>query len=161
MIAKYPISSRNCVDAHLFVAIDVHLHNFLMRSGILQSLKREHKQGGLCFSAGYCKTAICELSKYIDLKNTLDSSFRTYSPRIVQFLIWLHCSDEGKSYGGGVCNRNNPNCMRCSFSSGEQCEKLSWTNWRKLPKLNNSTKKNDGTLFIWQGYRAAWGSGSK
>jgi hypothetical protein len=111
-----------------FVAIDVHLHNFLMRSGILRSLEREHKQGSLCYFEGYCITAICQLAKHIDLKNTLDSSFRTYSPRIVQFLIWLHCSDEGKSDGGGVCNRSNLNCMRCGFSSGEQCEKLSWSN---------------------------------
>jgi hypothetical protein len=83
------------------IAIDTLVHNFLHRTGILQSCGISHSYGAACYAAGGCAEIIRAVSSRIDAR-TFNPKFPFLFPRFVQHAIWRFCAADGLN----LCNAN-------------------------------------------------------
>jgi hypothetical protein len=83
------------------IAIDTLVHNFLYRTGILQSCGKAHQYGVGCYAEGGCADIIKNLSKLIDARS-FNRQFPADFPRFVQHAIWRFCAANGLD----LCNGN-------------------------------------------------------
>jgi hypothetical protein len=83
------------------IAIDTLVHNFLHRTGILQSCGISHSYGAACYAAGGCAEIIRAVSTRIDAR-TFNPKFPSTFPRFVQHAIWQF----GAADGLNLCNGN-------------------------------------------------------
>jgi hypothetical protein len=83
------------------IAVDTLVHNFLHRTGILQSCGIPHTYGAACYSRGGCAEIIRAVSNRIDAR-TLNRAFPQTFPRFVQNAIWRFCAADGQN----LCNGN-------------------------------------------------------
>jgi hypothetical protein len=85
----------------VMVAIDTLVHNFLHRTGILESCGVPHRYGPACYAGGGCAEIIRAAADRIDAR-TFNPSFPKTFPRFVQHAIWRYCAAEGLD----LCNGN-------------------------------------------------------
>ncbi len=85
----------------IMVAIDTLVHNFLHRTGILESCGVPHRYGPACYAGGGCAEIIRGAADRIDARS-FNSSFPKIFPRFVQHAIWRYCAAEGLD----LCNGN-------------------------------------------------------
>ena len=83
------------------VAIDTLVHNFLHRTGILESCGIPHRYGPACYAGGGCAEIIRGAADRIDARS-FNPSFPKIFPRFVQHAIWRYCAAEGLD----LCNGN-------------------------------------------------------
>jgi hypothetical protein len=83
------------------IAIDTLVHNFLHRTGILQSCGLPHSYGAACYTSGGCAEVIRAVSSRIDARN-FNPRFPPAFPRFVQHAIWRFCAADGLN----LCNGN-------------------------------------------------------
>lgn len=83
------------------LAIDTLVHNWLIRTGILQDCGLPHTYGAACYGRGGCAEIIREVADRIDAR-TLNPVFPKRFPRFVQNAIWRVCSEAGLN----LCNGN-------------------------------------------------------
>jgi hypothetical protein len=83
------------------IAIDTLVHNFLHRTGILQSCGIPHSYGAACYARGGCAEIIRTVAGRIDAR-TFNPKFPTAFPRFVQHAIWRF----GAADGLNLCNGN-------------------------------------------------------
>jgi hypothetical protein len=76
------------------VAIDTLVHNFLHRTGILESSGIPHRYGPACYAGGGCAQIIRTAADRIDARS-FNPSFPKTFPRFVQHAIWRYCAAEG------------------------------------------------------------------
>jgi hypothetical protein len=81
------------------IAIDTLVHNFLHRTGILQSCGIPHSYGAACYARGGCAEIIRTVSSRIDAR-TFNPKFPPAFPRFVQHAIWRFCAADGLN----LCN---------------------------------------------------------
>jgi hypothetical protein len=84
----------------VMVAIDTLVHNFLHRTGILESCGTPHRYGPPCYAEGGCAEIIRAAADRIDARS-FNPSFPKIFPRFVQHAIWRYCAAEGL-----VCTEN-------------------------------------------------------
>jgi hypothetical protein len=85
----------------VMVAIDTLVHNFLHRTGILESCGIPHRYGPACYAEGGCAEIIRAAADRIDARS-FNPSFPKLFPRFVQHAIWRYCAAEGLD----LCNGN-------------------------------------------------------
>jgi hypothetical protein len=83
------------------IAIDTLVHNFLIRTGILDSCGVPHQYGAACYSLGGCAEIIRAIAGLIDAR-TFNPKFPPAFPRFVQHSIWRFCAADGLN----LCNAN-------------------------------------------------------
>jgi hypothetical protein len=83
------------------IAVDTLVHNFLHRTGILQSCGKPHAYGAACYRQGGCAEIIRAVSSQIDAR-TFNPRFPNEFPRFVQHAIWRFCAADGLN----LCNGN-------------------------------------------------------
>jgi hypothetical protein len=83
------------------IAIDTLVHNFLHRTGILESCGVPHRYGPACYAGGGCAEIIRGVANRIDARS-FNRSFPKTFPRFVQHAIWRYCAAEGLD----LCNGN-------------------------------------------------------
>lgn len=100
LLLAAPASKKGWQDVGVsLVAIDTLVHNFLHRTGILNSLGRQHAYGAGCYRDGGCAEIIRQISGQVDAKR-FNAAYPAYFPRFVQHAIWRFCSAEALD----VCN---------------------------------------------------------
>jgi hypothetical protein len=92
------------------IAIDTLVHNFLHRTGILETCGIDHRYGPTCYAGGGCAEIIRGIADRIDAR-TFNPSFPKIFPRFVQHAIWRYCAAEGLD----LCNGNR-------IDDGERCQ---------------------------------------
>jgi hypothetical protein len=85
----------------VMVAIDTLVHNFLHRTGILETCGVPHRYGPACYAGGGCEEIIRGAADRIDARS-FNPSFPKIFPRFVQHAIWRYCAAEGLD----LCNGN-------------------------------------------------------
>ena len=85
----------------VMVAIDTLVHNFLHRTGILETCGVPHRYGPACYAGGGCAEIIRGAADRIDARS-FNPSFPKIFPRFVQHAIWRYCAAEGLD----LCNGN-------------------------------------------------------
>ena len=83
------------------IAIDTLVHNFLHRTGILQSCGTPHSYGAACYGHGGCAEIVRTVSSRIDAR-IFNPKFPPTFPRFVQHAIWRFCAADGLN----LCNAN-------------------------------------------------------
>jgi hypothetical protein len=83
------------------IAIDTLVHNFLLRSGILDDCGAQHGYGVGCYAKGGCADIIHAVAAQIDAR-AFNANFPTVFPRFVQAAIWRYCAADGLN----ICNGN-------------------------------------------------------
>jgi hypothetical protein len=83
------------------IAIDTLLHNFLIRTGILQGCGVVHQYGAACYGSGGCAEVIRTVANRIDAR-TFNRNFPATFARFVQHAIWRFCAADGLN----LCNAN-------------------------------------------------------
>ena len=83
------------------IAVDTLVHNFLVRTGILQRLNAKHPYGAACYRAGGCADIIATAAEEIDARKFNPAYPRTFA-RFVQHAIWSFCAQQQLD----VCNGN-------------------------------------------------------
>jgi hypothetical protein len=83
------------------IAIDTLVHNFLIRTGILDSCGVPHQYGAACYASGGCAEIIRTVAGRIDAR-VFNRNFPAAFPRFVQHAIWRFCAADGLN----VCNAN-------------------------------------------------------
>jgi len=86
------------------IAIDTLVHNFLVRTGILQRFEADHPYGPACYQVGGCADVIQAVADQIDASQ-FNPRFPKTFPRFVQHAIWRYCAENGLD----VCNGNRIN----------------------------------------------------
>ena len=94
------------------IAVDTLVHNFLHRTGILESCGIPHRYGPACYGKDGCAAIIRAAANRIDARS-FNPSFPRLFPRFVQHAIWRYCAAEGLD----LCNGNRINDReRCQIN---------------------------------------------
>jgi hypothetical protein len=95
------------------IAVDSLVHNFLHRTGILDSYQLQHAYGPRCHSETGCMKVVQELANHIDCRE-FNPILPAHFPRFIQYHIWAYCAKDGEN----ICNLNqckpgkpNPGCV--------------------------------------------------
>jgi hypothetical protein len=83
------------------IAIDTLVHNFLIRTGILDGCGIPHAYGAGCYGRGGCAEVIRTVAGRIDARS-FNPKFPPAFPRFVQHAIWRFCAADGLN----LCNAN-------------------------------------------------------
>ncbi len=83
------------------IAVDTLVHNFLVRSGILDRFNAGHPYGPACYRQNGCADLIRLIANRIDARQ-FNRGFPQVFPRFVQLAIWRYCSQAGLD----ICNGN-------------------------------------------------------
>ena len=83
------------------IAVDTLVHNFLVRTGVLNRASAGHPYGPQCYGPRGCAAVLLALSQAIDARQ-FNNDFPKVFPRYIQHAIWRYCA------GGefNVCNGN-------------------------------------------------------
>ncbi|MBN8959247.1 MAG: hypothetical protein J0H17_22250 [Rhizobiales bacterium] len=83
------------------IAVDTLVHNFLVRTGILERAGKPHAYGAACYAQDGCADIIHQLAAVIDARD-FDAANPARFPRLIQTAIWRFCA-QGEA---NVCNGN-------------------------------------------------------
>lgn len=111
-LPRYPGWDYRRVGLHM-IAVDSLVHNFLHRTGILDSYQLNHAYGPRCHGQTGCMGVIEDLARHIDCRE-FNPTLPAHFPRFIQSYIWAY----GAKGGGNICNLNkckpgkpNPACV--------------------------------------------------
>ena len=100
------------VGLHM-IAVDSLVHNFLHRTGILDSYHLDHAYGPRCHGQTGCLGVIEDLASHIDCRE-FNPTQPAHFPRFIQYHIWAYGAKDGEN----ICNLNrcktgkpNPVCV--------------------------------------------------
>ena len=89
---RYPGWDYRRVGLHM-IAVDSLVHNFLHRTGILDSYQLDHAYGPRCHAQNGCLGVIQDLANHIDCRK-FNPTLPAHFPRFVQYHIWAYCGQE-------------------------------------------------------------------
>ena len=78
--------------------VDVLVHKFLDRTGILKAFGLEHAYGPRCYRENGCDGVIAELARVVPVQS-IDPAYPDYFPRLLELAIWRFCAETQH----GVC----------------------------------------------------------
>ncbi len=84
-----------------FIVVDTLVHNFLVRTGILDRLAAAHPYGPRCYKSGGCADILVAIAAGIDA-GQFNPMFPKVFPRYVQHAIWRYCAQSCLD----ICNGN-------------------------------------------------------
>ncbi|MGA7308556.1 MAG: hypothetical protein WBX05_06360 [Pseudolabrys sp.] len=84
-----------------FVVVDTLVHNFLVRTGILDRVAATHPYGPACYRPGGCAGVLIEIAAGIDARR-FNPGFPAVFPRFIASAIWRYCAQPGLD----ICNGN-------------------------------------------------------
>jgi hypothetical protein len=116
------------------IAIDTLVHNFLHRTGILQTCGTPHTYGRGCYGRGGCAEIIRAVADRIDAR-TLNPSFPDRFARFVQNAIWRFCAGDGLNLCNGVRINDRHACQIGYCHLYQRCGRTPL----KTPKINVKT----------------------
>lgn len=92
LLMASPPTKQHWIDIGTsMVAIDTLVHNFLIRTGILQRLDARHPYGPACYRPNGCADIIRRVALRIDARLFAPQYPRAF-PRFVQHAIWRYCA---------------------------------------------------------------------
>ena len=97
-LCRYPGWDYRQVGLHM-IAVDSLVHNFLHRTGILDSYGLDHAYGPRCHTQNGCLGVIQDLAKHIDCRQ-FNPTLPAHFPRFIQYYIWAYCGKNGEN----ICN---------------------------------------------------------
>ncbi len=120
------------------IAVDSLVHNFLHRTGILDSYQLNHRYGSRCHGQNGCFRVIQDLAKRIDCRR-FNPHLPAHFPRFIQYHIWAYCAKNEEN----ICNLNKckpgkPN-LACVLHQQQLCI--------QLPPQRPATRPGDLHLF--------------
>jgi hypothetical protein len=83
------------------IAVDTLVHAFLVRTGILKRLGREHPYGPACYQEHGCADVIRTIAGHVDCRK-YNPAFPIIFPRYIQHAIWNYCAQSELN----ICNGN-------------------------------------------------------
>jgi len=106
-----------------FIVVDTLVHNFLVRTGILERLAASHPYGPACYRPGGCSEVLIGIAQGIDARR-FDPAFPKTFPRFVQHAIWRYCSQSWLDIcnGNQIDDRGRCTNMWCRLYS--RCDRL-------------------------------------
>jgi hypothetical protein len=136
-LTAYPGWDYRRVGGHM-IAVDSLVHNFLHRTGILDSYQMDHAYGPRCHGQTGCLGVIQDLANRIDCREfnpTLPASF----PRFIQYHIWAYCGQAGEN----ICNLNKCKASKpnadCILHQQRLCD--------EFPPQRRANQPEDSFLF--------------
>jgi hypothetical protein len=136
-LATYPGWDYRRVRLHM-IAVDSLVHNFLHRTGILDSYQLGHAYGPRCHTPKGCLGVIQDLASRIDCREfnpTLPPDF----PRFIQNHIWAYCGKNGEN----ICNLN-----KCKpGKANQECLLRQHQLYAQLPPQRSAQQPGDAYLF--------------
>jgi len=121
-LCRYPGWDYRRVGLHM-IASDSLVHNFLHRTGILDSYQLDHPYGPRCHAQNGCLGVIQDLANRIDCRE-FNPTLPPHFPRFVQYHIWAYCGQSGKNIcNGNKCKPGKPN-PACVLHQQQLCAML-------------------------------------
>jgi hypothetical protein len=122
-----------------FVVVDTLVHNFLVRTGILDRLDADHAYGPACYRPGGCTDVLIAIATGIDARR-FNPTFPKVFPRFVQHAIWRYCAQPCLDVcnGNQIDDRGRCANMWCQLYS--RCDRLVL---HAEPKSAEKRKKTD------------------
>ena len=106
-----------------FIVVDTLVHNFLVRTGILDRLDAGHPYGPACYRPGGCVDVLTNIAMTIDARR-FNPGFPKVFPRFVQHAIWRYCAQSCFD----ICNGNQIDdrgrCMNMWCRLYSRCDRL-------------------------------------
>lgn len=108
--------------------VDVLVHKFLDRTGILKAFGLEHAYGPRCYRKNGCDGVIAELARVVPVQS-IDPAYPDYFPRLLELAIWRFCAETqhgvcrtrivGK---GSLCNQRHicPVAQSCALGGAKR-----------------------------------------
>ena len=105
------------------VVVDTLIHNFLVRTGILDRLAASHPYGPACYRPGGCADVLTGVATGIDARR-FNPAFPKVFPRFVQHAVWRYCAQACLDVcnGNQIDDRSKCTNMWCKLYS--QCDRL-------------------------------------
>jgi hypothetical protein len=106
-----------------FIVVDTLVHNFLVRTGILDRLAADHPYGPACYRPGGCADVLIGIATAIDARR-FNPGFPKAFPRFVQSAIWRYCAQScfDVCNGNQIDDRGRCTNMWCRLYS--RCDRL-------------------------------------
>ncbi len=106
-----------------FIVVDTLVHNFMVRTGILDRLGACHPYGPACYRPGGCADALFGIATGIDARR-FNPGFPKVFPRFVQHAIWRYCAQICLDIcnGNQIDDRGRCTNMWCQLYS--RCDRL-------------------------------------
>ena len=111
-LTRYPGWDYRQVGLHM-IAVYGLVHNFLHRTGILDSYQLDHAHGPRCHGQKWCLGVIEDLARRIDCRE-FNPALPAHFLRFIQYHIWAYGAKDGEN----MCNLNkckpgkpNPACV--------------------------------------------------
>jgi hypothetical protein len=106
-----------------FIVVDTLVHNFLVRTGILDRLDAGHPYGPACYRPGGCADVLIDIAVTIDARR-FNPGFPKVFPRFVQHAIWRYCAQSCFDIcnGNQIDDRGRCTNMWCQLYS--RCDRL-------------------------------------
>lgn len=102
------------------IAIDTLVHNWLCRTGVLETVGQAHPYGEACYGPKGCAEVLRVLSNRIDAR-AFNPSHPADFPRFVQHAIWRFCAMDHDGRCNGVRIDDTKPCEDLDCSLGELC----------------------------------------
>ena len=122
LLGSDPGRERWVTTGAAMIAIDSLVHNFLHRTGAIDSLGVRHAYGEACYRPGGCAEVIEALSRSIDARQ-FNPTFPHNFPRFIQHAIWSFCA----AGGWNICNGNQiddrTGCDSRFCPAGSKCDR--------------------------------------
>jgi hypothetical protein len=106
-----------------FIVVDTLVHNFLVRTGILDRLEAGHPYGPACYRPGGCADVLIGIAATIDARR-FNPGFPKVFPRFIASAIWRYCAEPGLDIcnGNQIDDRGRCTNMWCQLYS--RCDRL-------------------------------------
>jgi hypothetical protein len=116
-----------------FIVVDTLVHNFLVRTGILDRLTAGHPYGPACYRPGGCADVLIDIAAAIDARR-FNPGFPKVFPRFIQHAIWRYCAQSCFDIcnGNQIDDRGRCTNMWCRLYS--RCDRLVLHAEPKRPK---------------------------
>lgn len=106
-----------------FIVVDTLVHNFLVRTGILDRLTAGHPYGPACYRPGGCADILIDIAMGVDARR-FNPTFPKTFPRFIPHAIWRYCAQPGLDIcnGNQIDDRGQCGNMWCQLYS--RCDRL-------------------------------------
>ncbi|MCC0056774.1 MAG: hypothetical protein H6883_11620 [Rhodobiaceae bacterium] len=104
------------------IAIDTLVHNWFLRTGVIDAVGKAHPYGTACYGDNGCALAVEKLAKHIDARD-FNPTFPEVFPRFVQHAIWRFCAQSGLNRCNGNRVDDAAGCQQADCSVFARCER--------------------------------------
>lgn len=104
------------------IVIDTLVHNWFVRTGVLEAFGAGHSYGPACYGPTGCAALVRRLAKSIDARRFNPDHPRTF-PRFVQKAIWRFCAMDHDGRCNGVRINDRKPCKDLTCPLGPWCDR--------------------------------------